>query len=496
MGHRILVYPLNLKITVQGLFVLGITLLWIVPVFYTIFYVIQRMSRWFVLGNSKRMKNSWFFGLLMLFLILPAALNLYANNPGMSSPDTIACLEVSAHQLKGMTDWHPFFYCLVLKLIISIWDSTYAVILVQYFFWGYVMTEGLLYLRKKKMDDKILLAVAFLAGSNAGNFIHLNTIWKDIPYTLSVLWIFILLAKLALDFEEYKRKWYIYLELIIALLGTYLYRQNGIVTFVIIVVTMSGVLYKNVKIFCAVAVTVAFLFIIKVPVYNYFEVVDPGHYGIYIGLSQDILGVYYADGEISKETIRMVNVMTNYNNAEYNYLPTWSNSSYGLSVEPLEFIKNYLNTFIKNPVTMVQAVIAREDTIWDIFPGFGVGVGCVNYTETMDGRSNWNHYYPARKYNSFYPWMAAFTSYTASSQWINALQWRSGVFTLLGISAVFLIVCKKGIKKYIIILAPLAGHILSLLLSTGWNDFRYFWPLNLMNMFICLIVMVLLQEEG
>ena len=145
---------------------------------------------------------------------------------------------------------------------------------------------------------------------------------------------------------------------------------------------------------------------------------------------------------------------------------------------------------------MVQAVIAREDTIWDIFPGFGVGVGCVNYTETMDGRSNWNHYYPARKYNSFYPWMAAFTSYTASSQWINALQWRSGVFTLLGISAVFLIVCKKGIKKYIIILAPLAGHILSLLLSTGWNDFRYFWPLNLMNMFICLIVMVLLQEEG
>lgn len=340
VGHRILVYPLNLKITVQGLFVLGITLLWIVPVFYTIFYVIQRMSRWFVLGNSKRMKNSWFFGLLMLFLILPAALNLYANNPGMSSPDTIACLEVSAHQLKGMTDWHPFFYCLVLKLIISIWDSTYAVILVQYFFWGYVMTEGLLYLRKKKMDDKILLAVAFLAGSNAGNFIHLNTIWKDIPYTLSVLWIFILLAKLALDFEEYKRKWYIYLELIIALLGTYLYRQNGIVTFVIIVVTMSGVLYKNVKIFCAVAVTVAFLFIIKVPVYNYFEVVDPGHYGIYIGLSQDILGVYYADGEISKETIRMVNVMTNYNNAEYNYLPTWSNSSYGLSVEPLEFIKN------------------------------------------------------------------------------------------------------------------------------------------------------------
>ncbi len=492
-GYRSLIYPLDLKATVQGLFVLGIAVLWCIPVLHTIFYGLRRMSQKFVLGNGKRMKNAWFFGLLILFLLLPAIFNLYANNPGISSPDTDVSMVTNAHHLKGMRDWHPFFYCLVLKCILSVWDSTYAVILVQYFFWAYVMIEGLLYLRKKGMNDKALLAVACFSGINTSNFIHLNTIWKDIPYTLSVLWSVILLLKLSQDFEEYKGKWYIYLELIIAMLGVYFYRKNGIVTFAVTAVVLLGVLYKNVKVICTLLITVALIILVKGPLYSYYEVQDPGRDGMYIGLNQDILGVYYAGGEVSEETMKMINAATDSNIAEYNYIPTWAYQSYTLPVEPLDFIKNYLDTFIKNPVTMIRAVIARQDAVWDVFAGEGARVYCVNYTGTMDGRSVWNDYYPARSYNSFYPWMSAFTSYTASSQWISALLWRCGVFTLLGISAIFLMLCAKGTKKYLIVLAPSAGHILSLLLTTGWSDFRYFWPLNLIHMFLLLIAMTALR---
>ena len=60
------------------------------------------------------------------------------------------------------------------------------------------------------------MAVAIFSGVNAGNFLHLNTIWKDIPYTISLLWVLVILAKLSLDFEQYKGKWSVYMELVIA----------------------------------------------------------------------------------------------------------------------------------------------------------------------------------------------------------------------------------------------------------------------------------------
>lgn len=70
----------------------------------------------------------------------------------------------------------------------------------------------------------------------------------------------------------------------------------------------------------------------------------------------------------------------------------------------------------------------------------------------------------------------------------------------LSLIAVFLVVCSlKGRRrpwKYFVILAPSLGHMLSLVLSTGWADFRYFWPLNLNNIFILLFVMVFLHQKN
>lgn len=54
----------------------------------------------------------------------------------------------------------------------------------------------------------------------------------------------------------------------------------------------------------------------------------------------------------------------------------------------------------------------------------------------------------------------------------------------------WVVIFKKGRGGYLITLAPLFGHIMSLILSTGWSDFRYFWPLNLMNMALILLALV------
>lgn len=478
VGQRILIYPLTLKIQAAGMFVFAVAVLWFVPVIQTLLC----MTDWFstaVFSPQKALNQGRFIGLVLCLLFVPAIYHLYACNPGISSPDTEYCMITQAHNLHGMSDWHPAFYGIILSIILRVWDSTYAVIIVQYFFWGYVFVELFLYLRKKGMKDSVLFLAALFMGINAGNFVHLNTIWKDIPYAVSLLWTLVLLAKLSFDFEEYQQKWYIYLELIIALTGIFFYRKNGIVPFVLIAAAMIVVLRKNIKIWFTLLITTALICTVKGPVYNYFEVQDIGKYGMYIGLGQDILGVYYAGGEISDETLSMISVMTSYNTSEYHYTPTWSRQSYELNVEPKEFIVSYINTFIKNPILMIRAVIAREDAIWNLYAGADTILGCVNYNGTMDG-SNWNDYYPRRDYNGLYSTMTAMTGYT-TTQWIAAIEWRCGIFTLLGMTAFLYAYMRFDIKKYILIAAPVIGQIVGLMLSTGWSDFRYFWPLNLMN---------------
>lgn len=494
VGQRILIYPLTLNVTSEGLFVYISTVIWFIPVVNSLLYYLNIAER-FVFRKCGKF-NSWQFSVIVIMILtIPAFYNLIANNPGISTGDTLACMIWGAQSLHGTFDWHPAFYCMVLRAIQNVWNSTYAVIAVQYFFWIYVMTEFLLFLRKKGMSDFALIFVALFCGLNAGNFMHLNTIWKDIPYTLSLLWAFIIIGKLCVDFEEYKHKYYIYLELIVALTGVFFYRKNGVVSFIVIAAVLFLVLRKNARLMISLISSIVLIGMIKGPVYSYFDIQSSGKYGMYIGLGQDILGVYYSGGEVSENTLQMINMMTNYNNAEYDYTPTCSRQSYEVDVEISTFIINYIDTFLKNPVLMTRAVIDREDALWDIYMGQDSILGCVNCTDTADGQLNWNDYYSPRAYVSLSTKMSEATAYTASSQWLAAIEWRAGLFCLLGLISLVFLIIRFGFKKYLVIAAPAFGHILSLLLSTGWSDYRYFWPLNLMNLGIILFSILIIKLE-
>ena len=495
VGQIIWIYPLTLKLTMPGFFVFVCTVLWFIPIINSIIYSLNTIRK---SGFSEKYRlNKWQFVLISVcILIIPAIYNLIANNPGISSQDTVQCMITQAQHIRGSKDWHPPFYCMLLRFIESVWNSTYAVIFVQYFFWIYVCVELLLYLRKKEIKESYLLALTLFLGLNTANYIHINTIWKDIPYTLSAVWSLIILAKLLIDYDEYRKKWYVYLELIIALVGVSLYRQNGIVPFIMIGLSLVIVLHKNAKVWVAVAISITLFMLIKGPVYKHFEIQPIESSRKYIGLSQDILGVYYAGGEVSEDTLQMITVMTKYNNAEYQYIPTWSYQSGKLNVEMQEFIISYLDTFIKNPIIMARAIIAREDAAWNIFSGENAVLGCVNYYGTMDANGEWNLHYAARKYTSLYNITSATSDYTASSQWISALIWRSGLFTLLGFIAALFMFFVKSKGRYALILMPSIGHFISLLLSTGWSDFRYFWPLNLLNLVLIFMVFVITKSEG
>ena len=480
VGQRVFIYPLNRKVTSEGIFVFLCALYWFFPVMRGMFYDLKLLTEK-AFCSEKRMKKGKLMLFVVLILLLPAALNLIANNPGISDVDTYESFEKNAQNLYGMYNWHPAFYSIILRQIQKVWNSTYAVIIAQYFFWSYVVSELLLYLRKKGLRDLAIIILAMIFGLNAANVLHVNTIWKDIPYTYSMLWLLVITAKLAIDEEDYRKRWYIYLELFVALSMIALIRKNGIVPLIVTVAAFIVVFRKNIKLIAAVMAAIIFMFYVRGPVYSHYQVIEPGRRGMYIGLGQDVLGTYYAGGEVSEQTNEMITVMTNFNTAEFDYNPTWAHQSYDLDVEPTDFITSYLDTFLKNPILMTRAVIDREDCLWDIFEGQDAIIKNKNFTKTEDGDRRWNEFYPKRVFRSIYPDMSAVTAHTVEAQWLDTIIWRCGLLSLLSLTAFVFVWIRYGAKRYLVLLAPLLGQILSLLLSTGWTDYRYFWPMNMLN---------------
>lgn len=498
VGQRILIYPLNKTVTLIEIVVLIMTIIWTIPVVDSVIYYLDKAGNHFVKQNDAFGKKSGkfiFYIVTSILLIVPAILNLIANNPCISLPDTMTNMLENAHNIRGMLDWHPAIYAMFLRLILSVWDSPYAVLIVQYAFWIYVMIEFLAYIRKKGIKDSVIYAIAFLSGINAANFVFLNTILKDILYTYCLLWLIVIIAKMTLDYEEHKGKWYIYVELAVSLVGIYMLRKNGIVTFIIVAGALILVCKKNVRLWVSIAVSLVLIGIIRGPIYNYFEVEPTGRFGMYIGLSQDILGVYYSDGNISEDTLSMINVMTEGNNAQYQYTPTWSFSSYYLDVPMTEFLINYIDTFVKNPLIMTRAIIGRIDGVWDVFDGEASVMVGVNSTGTMEQFSSWRNFYPNRIETVLYEPMLKFTTFTAENQLIAAIVWRVGISVIIGLITIICLVCKNGFKSYVILIAPHVGQLLSLLLSTGWSEFRYFWPYNLMNMFLVVLAIIIISNN-
>ena len=492
VGQRIFIYPLSIKPTLSGILVYLLTTLWVLPVIVTFLYFFNYFCTKLI--ENKRVPDKKMAIIVLILLIIPTCYNLFANNPAISNGDSLGII-CNAHALYGIADWHPAFYCMVIGAIIRIWDSTYAIILFQYLFWIYVIAELLIFLRKKGMNDSAIIAASALLGLNAANIMHINLVEKDCLYTLSVLWTFVILAKLTIDYDLYRKKWYIYLELIIALVGTCLYRKNGIVTFIIVVASTVIVLRKNYKAVISLMIAIMLVITIKGPVYSHFGVLKNGRNGMYIGLSQDILGTYYAGGNVSEKTLKMINDMTCGDSAEYEYNPTFATLYSALDVAPKEFICSYVDTFIRNPILMTRAVIDREDLVWDIFTGEDSVIEGVNFNGTQDGVGTWNDFYPERVFRSLYNPMLQATTYSATNQIIFVIEWRAGLLSILSLITVLFLFMKKGWNKYLLICMPVVGHFISLLLSTGWSDFRYVWPLNLMNFSIILLSMVILNDS-
>ena len=177
--------------------------------------------------------------ILICFIMLPCILFLIAFNPAITSWDSEFFYDHARRIGEpdfSMSDWHPPFYVFILSILIRICDHPSFLVILQCLYFSTVFVDGILYFAGKGISKKILAVIYCFIAFGISNIIQMVTIWHDIPYMISILWLTILLIKYVLDTKRYENRWGWYLQAVIALVFTALFRQNGIMPVMAVII--------------------------------------------------------------------------------------------------------------------------------------------------------------------------------------------------------------------------------------------------------------------
>ena len=134
--------------------------------------------------------------------------------------------------------------------------------------------------------------------------------------------------------------------------------------------------------------------------------------------------------------------------------------------------------------------------MWNMIGGQDCSLNGVNATDTMDYSPLWASFIEPRENNYITERVSEVTERSSLLPLLYVWQWRAGIWTLLSVFAFATVVVLKKNKKYSILFVVLLAHILSLLLTTGWSDYRYYWPIVLIGLFLALIAWLVKENES
>ncbi len=157
--------------------------------------------------------------------------------PGFLSSDSVDQMGQVAR--FDFYNFHPIFHTFSLWLVTSVWDNAGAITLVQV-----VVLAGLLGLVARRLTQVgvpwwLSVGVVWVAAALPMVATMTITVWKDVPYTLAMVWAFTELLLLARDRDRFWGSFAGPLRLGSALGLVWAFRPNGKITVILLIVALA-----------------------------------------------------------------------------------------------------------------------------------------------------------------------------------------------------------------------------------------------------------------
>ncbi|MFM8319878.1 MAG: hypothetical protein ACKOC5_03100 [Chloroflexota bacterium] len=434
-------------------------------------------------------------GLLALLLAI-WVLGLLAFWPGVMSEDSFDLW----YQINSgdYYDQHPVFHTLTAWLLTRAWLSPAPIALAQVLGLALVTAWGWSVLARQRPEIPAG-ALLLLAGVFAAWPVNLSlviTIWKDIPYSLCVFWLSLLLLQAALRGGAPLRRRRFVFALGLACAGVMLYRHNGLPVALGALALLALAYRRQWRSAAAAAVLCLGLWLgVRGPLYDAVGVVSRPHLENMFMVHQ-IAAHLKARTPLSKEQVRFLNQLRPIKDRwEYDCFthdPTTVTGGMNLGLlfqDEVQIRSIFFDTLRRDPLVNLRHVLCSGSLVWRITPAEGsylatfwifkregqmVGIVLNDYgleTETQ---------LPRLEQALFdYLWWTR-----------KSLVWRPALYLYLAIFLTVLLALKLRTAKVLLYLAPALIQSAVMLPITTTQEARYQYPVYLVCLFAVAFVWV------
>lgn len=320
-------------------------------------------------------KVSPLYVLLYMLPMLGASLVMFiAFYPAAMTPDSLSQWEQS--ETREFTNWHPVMFTWLIMFLRQIWDSPGIIALFQIF--ALALTMGYMgYLMKRfKVNSWIIWAVLIVAAIVPVNSIMSIIIWKDVLYSVSLLF-FSLLILLLVKTKGLETKKVSFVLLF--LLGSFMlvfFRHNGFPVFVITMIA-ALIMYRRMwKQLLPMTLGIIIIHqVITGPVYTALDVVPSDPQEALSIPTQQIANIVTKDGDMTEEQREYINRLMP--------LELWPEKYNPSSVDPIKFswgeydrfviyddpklyAKHWSQLVMQNPGLAIEAFLDETSLVWQM----------------------------------------------------------------------------------------------------------------------------------
>jgi|GEM_PF-792990 len=427
--------------------------------------------------------------LYLLFLgILLACWSIYlvAFFPGILTNDSY----LQWGQLVGQhpyNNWIPIFHTLVYKALISIWHNPAIIAIAQMLFLGGICSSFLVFLYKKGIPYKWLVISAVIIGLIPVNGMYTITLWKDLAYCCSLLWLTLVLAEIITKTYIFNYRTTL-ICLVVSLFCVATFRHNGLLAIMIVAAGLIiwGIMVKRREIVAASIISVIAIFAFNIGIRKALPIIPVPRAVSLTTPMHGIAAVIFYGGKLSDHTRQeMLKILPDsawkslyYPYSADNYLFR-SNSPFLDNLSQWSTSKGiglYLDALKTSPFIVLRDRLYGTELLWDV----SEGEGSFNYIYNTDlgenpyGLKQWKN--PLKKY------MTGFLEFAVKNA--NTILFRAGIYNLMFL-LLFLLLIKRH-KKFMLVFLPLIGANTSLAIAMAHQDFRYVYYVPLIFGFVWL----------
>jgi hypothetical protein len=430
-------------------------------------------------------------------VLISSIIVLLIYYPAVMSGDSLVQW-VQSHNFQ-LTDQHPAFHTLMIWLVTKIWDSPAAVAAAQILFLSIVVSWGIGNLVKRGMPVKIGWLISILFAGSPVNWLFVVTLWKDIPYGISLLWLTFIILEIYNTNGKWLANFKNSLLFCVCLLFVSLFRHNGLPVSALIVLILIPFFWKQRKwSFTVLVVFLALRWVITVPVYKVLGVSPmTGNYQYATILYH--IGAHVNSGTIfSDQQRKEINdlIPLDY----WNYSPCsidpimWNDqlNSELISNDPIKYLGLTFQLFLKDPAPDLESISNTGALVFAMNPKCKTYITPLVYKPTANPAASWIDFTVdgVEGENSKLPQLidplTKFYDQTYSYDTLslfNILFWRPAVYLIIIFLVFFAILWMERRWKMLIIVCPALIQSVVLLLVNVAQDLRYQYGVYLISEF-------------